>query len=35
MRPIGGVQEDLDPFRVRYTAKTSHAIPLGASAAGV
>lgn len=35
MRPIGGVQEVLDPFRVRYTAKVSHAIPLGASAVGV
>jgi hypothetical protein len=34
-RAIGGVQEDLDPFRVHYTAKTSHAIPLGASAVGV
>jgi hypothetical protein len=31
-RPIGGVQEDVDPFRVHYTATTSHAIRLGASA---
>jgi hypothetical protein len=31
-RPIGGVQEDADPFRVRYSATNSHAIPLGASA---
>jgi hypothetical protein len=28
-RPIGGVQEDADPFHIRYTAKTTHAIPLG------
>lgn len=34
-RPIGGVQENVDPFVVRYTARTSHAIPLGASAVGV
>jgi hypothetical protein len=34
-RPIGGLQEDVDPFAVRYTARTSHAIPLGASAVGV
>jgi hypothetical protein len=32
VRPIGGVQEDADPFPVRYTARNSHAIPLGASA---
>jgi hypothetical protein len=31
-RPIGGVQEDVDPFRMHYTAANSHAIPLGASA---
>jgi hypothetical protein len=31
-RPIGGVQEDVDRFRVHYTATTSHAIRLGASA---
>ena len=29
-RPIGGMQEDVDPFRVHYTAATSHAIPLEA-----
>jgi hypothetical protein len=33
-RPIGGLQEDSDPFVVRYTARTSHAIPLGAPAVG-
>jgi hypothetical protein len=31
-RPIGGTQEDVDPFGVRYTAKTTHAIPLGGAA---
>jgi hypothetical protein len=35
VRPIGGMQEDVDPFHVRYTAATSHAIRLGASAVGV
>jgi len=34
-RPVGGVQQEVDPFAVHYTAKTSHAIPLGASAVGV
>jgi hypothetical protein len=31
-RPIGGTQEDADPFRFRYTATTTHAIPLGGAA---
>jgi hypothetical protein len=31
-RPVGGVQEGADPFRARYTATNSHAIPLGTSA---
>jgi hypothetical protein len=31
-RPIGGVQEEGDPFRARYTATNSHAIALGTSA---
>jgi hypothetical protein len=35
VRPIGGMQEDVDPFRVRHTAAVSHAIRLGASAVGV
>ncbi len=34
-RPIGGLQEQADPFTVRYTTRASHAIPLGASAVGV
>jgi hypothetical protein len=34
-RPIGGLQEQTDPFTVRYTTRASHAIPLGASAVGV
>lgn len=34
-RPIGGLQEQVDPFMVRYTTRASHAIPLGASAVGV
>jgi hypothetical protein len=34
-RPIGGLQEHVDSFAVHYTARTSHAIPLGASAVGV
>jgi hypothetical protein len=29
-RPIGGMQDDVDPFRVHYTAATSHAIRLEA-----
>lgn len=28
-RPVGGLQEELDEFRPRYTAKAPHAIPLG------
>jgi hypothetical protein len=35
VRPIGGMEEEVDPFRVHYTAATSHAIRLGASAVGV
>lgn len=35
VRPIGGMQDDVDPFHVHYTAATSHAIRLGASAVGV
>jgi hypothetical protein len=34
-RAIGGLREDIDPFVIRYTTRTSHAIPLGASAVGV
>jgi len=34
VRPIGGMPDDVDPFRVHYTAATSHAIRLGASAVG-
>jgi hypothetical protein len=34
-RPIGGLQEQADPFTVHYTTRASHAIPLGASAVGV
>lgn len=34
-RPIGGVQEDADPFHIRYTARTTHAIPLGGASVGV
>lgn len=35
VRPIGGMQEQVDPFRVHYTAAASHAIRLGASSVGV
>jgi hypothetical protein len=35
VRPIGGMQDHVDPFHVHYTAATSHAIRLGASAVGV
>jgi hypothetical protein len=35
VRPIGGMQEDVDSFHVPHTAATSHAIRLGASAGGV
>jgi hypothetical protein len=28
-RPVGGLQEELNEFRPRYTAKAPHAIPLG------
>jgi len=34
VRPVGGVEGEVDPFHVRHTAATSHAIPLGASAVG-
>jgi hypothetical protein len=33
-RPAGGLQEEVDEFRPRYTAETSHAIPLGVRFAG-